>query len=181
MTCDATTVEVYPQLVEDSQDPQYLINIPSFEPFTFGRVESFKQLPSVRKAPSGETTEIAVINTASPWYADGIKKLSVLQNLEASYDGYGTRPPNAIAAEYADSVLSALADLDFEPSAIDPSSDEGICISFRNHNLYADVECFNTGEVLAETKVDGEEPTIWAIEPQEINETITKINSFILG
>ena len=179
MITDATTVEVYDQTVEYTEDSQSQL---FFESLILKLYDAESRLPRhVANDPTWQTIETDEINSASHWYAEGIKTISKLQGLETSYDGYGTRPPNKTAAEYASRVLSALEDLDFQPSAIDPSSDEGICISFRKHNLYADVECFNNGEVFAETKVDGEEPTIWAIEPQEINETITKINSFILG
>ena len=176
MIADATTVEVYDQ-VEYTEDSQ------SFFESLISKLDDAERvlLPHVPSDLSWQTLETDEINSASRWYVEGIKTISNLQGLETSYDGYGTRPPNKTAAWYASRVLLALENLDFKPSAIDPSSDEGICISFRNHNLYADVECFNNGEVLAETKVDGEEPTIWEIGPQEINQTITRINSFILG
>ncbi len=91
--------------------------------------------------------------------------------------------PNSIATKHAGRVLAEIGDLALalEPYFIDPSSDEGICISFRRQNRYADIECFNNGEILAATKVDGEDPTIWELSPENIEETIAKINLFILS
>ena len=74
-------------------------------------------------------------------------------------------------------ALRKLAQIDLCPTFIAPSSDEGVCISFETGKRYADIECYNSGEVYAMTSLPYGKPTIWQV--RDINETGTRIHSFI--
>lgn len=88
--------------------------------------------------------------------------------------------PNSVATKNAGRVLAKVEELVLA-HLVQTSMDDGICISFRRHDRYADIECFNTGEILAAMKIDGEEPAIWEISPENIGETVVKIKLFISG
>ena len=135
-------------------------------------------MPRLRVSPSRTgTVQVTDLDVASPWLAGELRKLSQMKLLPRQWESSGAQPPNDTAIAHASEVLVALADIDFRPDHLDPSTDEGVCISFRKGNRYADVECFNSGEILAVISEYGGDPQIW--EPLEISEAAVRINSFI--
>jgi hypothetical protein len=178
---DATTADICELQVEDVQttDSQNIWHY--FQSFERGYETYPRPCEEMDSEPSWQASDTHEVNTTSPWYVEGIRRIFDLLSLETPYDGYETRAPNPKAARHATQVLLALTRLDFEPSAIEPSSDEGICISFRKPGAYADIECFNTGEVIAAMEVRGQEPILWELESEDINSAIARINHFILG
>ncbi|MEZ6146963.1 MAG: hypothetical protein R3B91_16410 [Planctomycetaceae bacterium] len=100
--------------------------------------------------------------------------------LDDSWHAFGGLPPNEVAISLATTVLEAAAELDFEPDNVDPSVDEGVCISFRDGNRYADIECFNTGDILA-AESTGADPEIWEVDDSDdgIEGAVARILDFI--
>ena len=77
------------------------------------------------------------------------RELDRLKKLQEDWDGYGAAPPNTTAIELAKTVVREFAAAKLRQFRVEPSVEEGICISFRRGDIYADIETFNSGEVVA--------------------------------
>ena len=113
--------------------------------------------------------------------ASEFKKLLQLKHVIPNWEASGAAPPNHTAIATAGRVLEKLAILDFRPDRIDPSTGEGVSLSFRRGNKSADLECFNTGEILALEAIDGGNPVIWEVSEADIESAAARINRFIFG
>ncbi len=109
------------------------------------------------------------------------EKLAELGHLRADWDSYGAQAPNQAAINIARGVVRALADADCAPTSIDPSAEGGICFSFDYRDRYSDIECFNSGEVLAVTSLGGDETNVWEVGGEDPNlaSTLRRIRNFI--
>jgi hypothetical protein len=112
-----------------------------------------------------------------PITIDPNDQLKRIMNLGPDWHSEGCAPPNQVAFDSAVKVLALLSGYDLMPSHIDPSTDEGIAIAFTKGDLYADIECYNSGEVLSVTSNGSNKPEVW--EVQDLQETILKIKNFI--
>ncbi len=115
------------------------------------------------------------------WLVDCERQTEELLELEEDWNSYGAAPPNRRAVSLARNVVRLLAREGLPPPCINPSAEEGICMSFRAGSLYADIECFNSGEVLAATS-DGEgERRVWEVGSRErgIVEAARLIRTFL--
>jgi hypothetical protein len=125
------------------------------------------------------------VNYQSPetldWIAESYKKLIALSDLSANWDSYGAESPNDTALNWTKEVLRILFHLDFPPTKITPSVENGVGISFICNNKYADIECFNEGDILAITSDGQGNPEVWEVEATTlgITSTIEKIRVFL--
>lgn len=126
-----------------------------------------------------ETIGILLPENVSRWLPAMLKTLSRMQSLSKYWESSGAEAPNKTALKNAQSVLEYLSSEDFQPSSIEPSTGEGVCISFRKGDRYADIECFNTGEILGMTKVDFEEPSIWETDLSQLEDDVFTIRQFV--
>lgn len=133
-------------------------------------------------ANRASTADRFVIDSASAWYHAALQRLSALESLATDWSAYGTAPPNAVAMNIAKRVLGQLDNVGFQPTRIDPSEDEGVCIAFRNGDNYADVECFNNGDILAVTSnAKARSRRVWDVSKQGLGQSIAQIRKFISG
>jgi len=118
---------------------------------------------------------------AEIWLLRQVRQLDELNQLPDNWDSYGAEPPNAIALSWAKTVLVALFGIDLPPDHVTPSVENGVGISFVHGDRYADVECFNTGEILAVTSTGQGNPTVWEVEKNSvaIESALRKIRDFI--
>ena len=106
--------------------------------------------------------------------------LAAIENLPENWDSNGAEPPNQVAIQNCQFILTHLVKAELKPSLIEPSTDDAVCIGFWSGSRYADVECFNDGEILAMTHDRGySEPEIWEIQAMELPHTINKIRRFL--
>lgn len=142
--------------------------------------EAFRD-PTTPTARSVTTDRVFEDFSGVPWLGRHVARLHAMQSLSTSWHSYCQNPPNYLAIQRARAVLDAAAALDIEPSNIDPSVDEGICISFRRGGRYADIECFNSGEVLAAESTDDTPTEIWDVDASTdaIEGAIARISEFI--
>lgn len=87
--------------------------------------------------------------------------------------------PNTLSIYQAKNVLEVLIDMQFQPDKLLSSADGGITFTFRQDEKYADVECDNSGEILAITSDGQLEPDVWSVEPDQISLSLDKIYDFI--
>ncbi len=113
------------------------------------------------------------------WFSVFDKKIRALSQLSKDWDSYGAEAPNGKATYWAGRVLSELRDLGLTPTSILPSVEGGIGITFRRDGKYADIECFNTGEILAIQSDGSGQPSAWEVGPDALKETLAKIRAYL--
>jgi hypothetical protein len=106
--------------------------------------------------------------------------LDSLQQIPVDWNGYGSEPPNEVSVTNARSVFTAVNNLGYLPTSVSASAEGGVGISFINGNRYADIECFNTGEIWAVTSDGTGNPQVWRVaSPEEIVTALETIRGFI--
>jgi hypothetical protein len=136
----------------------------------------------LRNAESPLWTKTVSLANASGWLVGTLHRLHDVARLPDNWNSYGAVAPNATALANAQNFLHELSELDFEPSRIDPSAENGVCISFRAGNRYADIECFNSGDVLAVTSDGSGQPQIWEIiaaSGDDLRMAVAQIRTFV--
>jgi hypothetical protein len=76
-----------------------------------------------------------------------------------------------------------MRDLQLLPSKVVASAEGGVAICFASQEKYADVECLNSGAILAVKSRRGGLPEVWEV-PQSDNEfrvSIAQIQDFIIS
>lgn len=116
------------------------------------------------------TKEIQRDKQEKNWYSKAFKQLKTFRELSKNWNSYGAESPNNTAIHWAQKVINVLNKFDFPPTGIAPSAEGGIGIYFSKGKLYADLECFNTGEILAVISDSKTEPTVWEIYDGEMRE-----------
>ena len=107
-----------------------------------------------------------------------LRELQKMYHLPPDWSSYDSAPPNERALNKAVEVLKALYEDDLPPTHINPSAEEGVCISFRNGRKYADIECLNSGDVLAIVSDDSSE-FAWDVSNRGIKAAVDRIHKFI--
>ncbi|MFW6172586.1 MAG: hypothetical protein ACOC5T_02470 [Elusimicrobiota bacterium] len=108
-------------------------------------------------------------------------KLKEIRALPDNYDGYGTAAPNDMAYLNAWDVLMVLDAIDFVPTKLMPSAEEGIGIFFAKGNRYGFVECYNEGGIGAAMSDRKGYRHIWEIgeTTEEIKDALETLRDFI--
>ena len=73
--------------------------------------------------------------------------LDRMTGLNVNWRDLGAEPPNKMARDIARSVLSCAYMIGLEPSLVTASAASGVGICFKREGKYADIECFNSGEI----------------------------------
>lgn len=112
-----------------------------------------------------------------------LAKLASFQDLKPEWDSYGAEPPAEVAINNAKRVLRILWEEGVGATIkISPSVEGGAGIVFRGAGKkYADIECFNDGEILAITSEPNAEPVVWSvnIDTESLREAIGRIAAFL--
>lgn len=93
------------------------------------------------------------------------KTLRKLASLPANWDSYQSEVPSETAINNAAVLAKAFIDVGLIPDAITPSAEGGVAICFIRNQKYADIECFNSGEILGVRYSPSEDPTAWTVQP----------------
>src|ERR1041384_6811572 len=91
------------------------------------------------------------------------RRIESLQQLSDNWNSYGSAAPNQRAQFWARRALHELMRLNFPPTTVNASSDEGVAIFFHSADKRASIECMNNGEILAVLSKGQEAPEVWAI------------------
>ena len=133
-----------------------------------------------RKSTSRFLAGVTVITKRADWLQAAYKRLAQLGRLKANWDGYEAESPKPVAIDTARNALAELAEIDLPPS-VDPSVEGGICISFRKGLKYADIECFNSGVILAAVSRGKGDSRVWRISEDDISQASRTIRTFLMG
>ena len=117
------------------------------------------------------------------WFIKYVFTLEKLRELPENWDSYGAEPPNFTALYWSKTVLELLLRMNLPPSRVTPSVENGVGISFIRGQKYADIECFNTGEILAVISDRRGKPYVWEVGDniEAIKLALEKICVFIRG
>ena len=96
-------------------------------------------------------------------FAEVRYQLEMTTSLESDWDTYGAESPNDSARSQASIILSALEAQLLPPSRLMPSAEGGIALSFVDGENRAEIEIYNTGEVVAATYSAQSEPDVWEL------------------
>ena len=137
-----------------------------------------------RRAANDQTTAATTymateIDEVTPWLFDELKKLETFKSMPQVWESTGAARPNQTALVATNRILFQLSNLDLRPTHVDPSTDEGVCISFRRGARYADIECFNNGLIFAVISEDDAESTVWVVPAHASMSALSDIRSFI--
>lgn len=118
--------------------------------------------------------------------ANHFTQLNALSHLPSNWNSYGADTPNRGAIAAAESVLLHAYEIGLLPASVDPSAENGVVISFKRSARYADVECFNSGEILAvmhdRSRIGANDPDVWTIQDDsEFPAALERIRIFING
>jgi len=75
--------------------------------------------------------------------------LNRLSELHFNWGDLGAEPPNLEARTNAKSFLVCMYTSGLKPDLVTASADSGVGICFKRNGVYADVECFNSGEIIS--------------------------------
>jgi hypothetical protein len=104
--------------------------------------------------------------------------LENLRSLPSNWDSYGAEPPDERSLSSAGFLLSRFAATECMPSRLIPSAEGGVALVFEEPGKYADIECFNDGDIVAAICPDRTEPFIWEVLDGYEEEAISRIDSF---
>jgi hypothetical protein len=109
-------------------------------------------------------------------------RLDEFRRLEPEWDSYDAPAPSERAVVYAGKILRFILDRDLALTpSVSPTADGGILLVFSSAPRYADIECFNNGEILALTSEGEGAPNIWPIdtETDSLAIALEQISAFI--
>jgi hypothetical protein len=87
--------------------------------------------------------------------------------------------PNELAYRHARLALSLAELFEIDPTDVTASADGGVALCFKLDGMYADIECFNSGEIWGITSDRINPATTWRIEdsPVGLGSALLRIKS----
>lgn len=118
--------------------------------------------------------------------AELLTRLGSFTSLQRGWDSYDAEPPSETAIGNARRILHVLWGSEIAPPIrqISPSVEGGVAIVFTGQDKkYADIECFNNGDIMAITSDGIIEPSVWSLngEAGSIRRAVEKLNAFFDG
>jgi hypothetical protein len=92
------------------------------------------------------------------------RKINAMSKLSPNWDTYEAEPPSTEAMNLARELLVLAEREKFLPTDAVASAEGGVALSFTVGDRYADIECLNSGEILAVTVVGQQEPYVWEVK-----------------
>jgi hypothetical protein len=132
------------------------------------------------------TSRVSVLTPPDQGSSDAAKRIAVLweavddmQELHADWNGYDSEPPNEFARQVAKQILLSAINV-IVPTRVAPSAQGGIGICFYGrNNKYADIECLNTGVILATLSDGMGRPEVWEVKPIDSRRVLEQIGKYI--
>lgn len=112
-------------------------------------------------------------------FAPFFAAIKATTNLATGWNGYSALVPNAVARKNARQVVELLQNADFAPDSILASADGGIAVVFKQGDRYADIECFNNGEVFTGVSEGKSPPQIHSVELNQFEVVLSAIRAHI--
>lgn len=172
-----------------------IITVPLLTIFTMWGFSIYTKDPSIeetskylveKKTDSSFIENVSVSNIKSDksklyskQFSELSNKLNRFSELEDGWDSYNAEPPNRKAIANLKKALFVTRRLELLPSDVCPSVEGGTGIYFAENNKYADIEFFNSGEILVGLSNKIDKPRVKEIRINEIDETLNEIIEFL--
>src|SRR5881396_551686 len=82
------------------------------------------------------------------WARRQLDQIEQFGILKRGWDSYEAEPPNDCAKRLAREAIHIVESMEFPPDRVAPSVDGGIALTWSRDGRYANIELFNTGEVM---------------------------------
>jgi hypothetical protein len=102
-----------------------------------------------------------------------------MKSLQVDWNGYGSEAPNDFARDLAKQILLSAVRNAVVPNRVAPSAQGGVGICFYRGEKYADIECLNSGEILATLSDGTGRPEVWEVKPTESTGALERIGQYI--
>jgi hypothetical protein len=135
--------------------------------YAFSEFNPFHQYGQVIYVLAGEQS--------IPSFEDEIQRLRHLSN---DFNGYLSEAPNDLSIGLTLRVMRSAAGT-ISPSRLVASAEGGVAIYFSNHRKQADIEVFNSGEMVASITDGQGRPEVWQVADGDIKTAIEKISNFL--
>ena len=111
-----------------------------------------------------------------------LEQLSKLESVPEDWESSGASPPNCTARVNARRVIELFLLAGCVPDNVDPSTDEGVCVSLSRGDRYAGIECYNDGVMFAYLSRDDtvDVSQLWEVKPGEMVNAVQKIRQFFM-
>jgi hypothetical protein len=121
------------------------------------------------------TVPVSEDDSGSPWLMAFIQRVSQMGCLPGDWESSGAEPPNQWAMDTAITLLRHLDKAGLAPSHVDPSSAEGVSISFGESNRrFAAIEVANTGDIMAVSTGNGIQTRAWSVISPDVRDIISR-------
>jgi hypothetical protein len=111
---------------------------------------------------------------------DDLKRIDELRGSEPSWAGRRVDAPSTTSALRSKHIVLSCYRYGLPPDSVIASGEGGVALCFVNGNLYADIECLNSGDLLACTLDRASRaPQTWEFEMHELPKTIARIQGFL--
>jgi hypothetical protein len=136
--------------------------------------------PTVSKIALGNAIDLAAhLSQQGNWLISLNQIIEDCGTLKEGWDGDHAEIPGWLAVKHAKEIVCRCWTISFKPTKILPSVEGGIAISFESTGKYADMECFNTGDILAVVSDRKNEPDVWKLDINSIENTLERIRGFL--
>lgn len=87
--------------------------------------------------------------------------------------------PSEDSLKLAEQIAGVSVRLGIGPTRIVPSAEGGVGICYYKGQRYGDIECLNTGEILACTSDGTGNPKVWEVDGQDYAPAIREIQAWL--
>lgn len=142
---------------------------------------SVDQLGEVLLGTTQSVSRLAMLQSPPPQLAAPLAEVDGLCKLHDDWNGYGSDAPNWTAIDRARTAIVAAFSINLHPRRILASAEGGVGVTFRRGERYADVECFNSGEILGTLSDGTGNPTIFDVTVSEagIDAAVERIREYL--
>jgi hypothetical protein len=125
---------------------------------------------------SATVTRYFIVDEFSPH----VQKLIAIESDEKLWPE-GAEGPTQVAINSAWEVIGHLKSKGFPPTKIVASGEGGVAVCFVSGDMYADIECLNSGAILGVTTNRRDRPNAWEIDetPGGIEAATHRISQFL--
>jgi hypothetical protein len=130
--------------------------------------------------PADSSTGICYVPDSVDQFADHFIKLAKILTTPSLWPE-GAEGPSESAGRVARLVLSQFKEFDLVPTKVVASAEGGVAICVVRGERYSDVECLNSGEILAVNSDKKNLPDVWEIkrETNDLALSLSRIRTFV--
>ena len=114
-----------------------------------------------------------------PWVAEEVNRVDSFGSLAKGWDSYSAEPPNDLSRLWARAAIYYLDSMEFPPDRIAPSVEGGIAITWNRDGRYANIELFNSGELLAARRGEDGNPVVWEVPSNGLEAGLREIREYL--